>query len=113
MTPTNGVLDSQSVQLSFRQTAPHLRLVDLVGVVDASVQADYVFYKDVDGVRVLLVFLEYQERFFVESMVDSDLSDFRNFVVLKFIDVVDDFTLVCTDGSQHKKVLQILVVAKW
>ena len=75
-------------------------------------EADNMLDKDVDRLRVLVVFLEDEERLLVQPVLDRDLGDLCNVVVLELIDVADDLALVRADRSEHEQVLQVAVVAE-
>jgi hypothetical protein len=60
---TDRVTDPEAVKLCLSQPAPNFWLVDLVRVVQATVNRDNVFHKYINGVHVLLVFLVNREGF--------------------------------------------------
>ena len=109
---TDRVLDTESVELSLRKTAPNLGLVDLVGIVHATIERHDVFDENIDSLGVLLVLLEDEERFLVQAMLNRDPGDLGGVVVLELVDVANDLALVRADGCQHQQVLEVAVVAE-
>ena len=61
---------------------------------------------------MLFVLLVDHERFLVQSMLGSNLRDLGGIIVLQFVDVPDNFALVCTDGGEKQQVLKIAVVTE-
>ena len=112
MIHTDGVLDTETVQLSLGQSTPNLRLVDLVRILHATIEGNHVLNQDIDCLSVLFVLLVDHERLLVQSMLGSDLRDFGGVVVLQLVDVPDDLALVRTDGSEEQQVLEITIVAE-
>ena len=110
---TNGFLDSKSVKLSLGQSAPDFRLVDLVGISVASVNADNVVDQDVHSFGMLLVLREDGERFLVQASLGCNSCDLVHVISIQAVDVAHNLALVRTDGSEEKEVLQALVVAEW
>jgi hypothetical protein len=109
---TDGVFDTETVQLRLGQSTPNLRLVDLVRILHATIEGNHMFDQDIDGLSVLLVLLVDHERLLVQSMLGGNLRDLDDIVVLQLVDVPDDLALVCTDGSKEQEVLEIPVVAE-
>jgi len=68
--------------------------------------------QDIDGLSMFFVLLVNHERLLVQPMLGSDLRDLGGIIILQLVDVSDDFTLVCTDGSKEQEVLKIAVVAE-
>ena len=52
------VLDAQAIELSLRQSWPDLWPVDLLRIVEATVDTDNALDEDIDRVRMLLILLE-------------------------------------------------------
>ena len=71
------------------------------------------FYKDVDSECMLFVFLVDGQSFLIETVLNGNFGNVRNFVVLKLINVSNDFAFVSTNCSKKKKVLEVFVVAEW
>jgi len=109
---TDRVFDTESVQLSLGQSAPNLRLVDLVRILHATIKRNHMLNQDVDCLSVLFVLLVDHKRLLVQPMLGSDLRDLSGIVVLQLVDVSDDLALVCTDGSKKQEVLEVAVVAE-
>lgn len=110
---TDRVLDSQTIELRLCKTAPHLRLVNLGGVLNTPIEGNDVLDQDVDRRFVVLVLLVDEEGLLVQAVVDRDLGNLVRIVVLQLVNVADHFTLVSTDGSEHEEVLEVLVLIKW
>ena len=98
--------------MSLGETAPDLRLVDLVRVVHTSVERHDVLNENVDCLRVLLVLLEDEECLLVQAVLDGNLGNLSDVVVLELVDVADDLALVRTDSCQHEQVLEVAVVVE-
>ena len=101
MVRTDGVFDTETVQLSLGQSTPDLRLVDFVRILNTTIEGNHVLNQDIDGLSVLFVLLVDHERLLVQSMLGSDLRDLGGIVVLQLVDVPDDLALVRTDGSEE------------
>ena len=69
--------------------------------------------KNVDSKRMLVVFLVDGQSFFIETMLNSNFGNVSNFVVLKLIDVSNNFAFISTNCREKKKVLEVFVVAEW
>ena len=110
---TNSLFDTDTVKLSLSQTTPDLGLVNLVGILNTTVERDDVLNKDVDGACVIVVLLEDEEGLFVETVLNGDPGNLSDIVVLQLVDITNYLALVRTNGSQHHEVLQVLVVAEW
>lgn len=109
---TDGVFDTETVQLSLGQPTPNLGLVNLVRILHTTIEGDYMFDQDIDRLSVLLVLLVDHKRLLIQSMLDSDLRDLSGIVVLQLVDISDDLSLVRTDSSKEHEVLEIAVVAE-
>ena len=107
---TDSVLDPQSIELSLSESAPNLRLVDLVGILRSSIQTGDVLDENSDGLGVLVVLVVHCEGLLVESLLDSDPGDLVRIVVLELADVSDDFPLVGSNGGEEEEVLESSVV---
>ena len=68
--------------------------------------------KDVYSKHMLVVLLVNSQSFFIETMLDSNFGNVRNFIVLKFIDVSNDFAFISTNCSEKEEVLEIFVLAE-
>lgn len=109
---TNGVFNTETVQLSLGQSTPNLRLVDLVRVLHTAIEGDHMLDQDINGLSVLLVLFVDHECFLKQSMLGSDLRDLRGIVVLQLVDVSDNLSLVRADSRKEHEVLEIAVVAE-
>ena len=109
---TDGVFDTETVELSLGQSTPNLWLVDLVRILHTTIEGDHMFDQDIDSLSVLLVLLVDHECFLKQSMLGSDLWDLRDIIVLQLVDVSDNLSLVSTDSSKEQEVLEIAVVAE-
>jgi len=109
---TNGVLNSQTVKLRFRQTTPNLGLANFVRILQTSVDAHNLVDEHINGKRMLLILLVNRERLFVQTMLDGNACNFRDVVVSELLDITDDFALVRTDRSEQEEVLEVLVLAE-
>lgn len=109
---TNGVFNTETVQLGLGQSTPDLRLVDLVRILHTTIEGDHMFDQDINSLGVLLVLFVDHECFLKQSMLGSDLRDLRGIVVLQLVDVSDNLSLVRTDSRKEHEVLEIAVVAE-
>ena len=69
--------------------------------------------KNVDSKRMLVVLLVDGQSFFIKTMLNSNFSNISNFVVLKLIDVSNNFAFIGTNCREKKKVLEVFVIAEW
>jgi len=109
---TNGIFNTETVQLSLGQSTPNLRLVDLVRILHTTIEGDHMLDQDINSLGMLLVLLVDHECFLKQSMLGSDLRDLCGIVVLQLVDVSDNLSLVRTDSGKEHEVLEIAVVAE-
>lgn len=109
---TDRIFDSKTIQLSLGKSTPNFRLVDLDCVVQTTVDANNVLNKDVDCLRMFVIFLVDRKRLLVQLVVGCNLGHFICIVILKLVNIVDDLALVRTDCGEHEKVLKGLVVTE-
>jgi len=69
--------------------------------------------KDIDSKRMLVVLLVDGQSFFVETMLNSNFGNVSDFVVLKLVDVSNDFAFISTNCCEKEEVLEVFVVAEW
>ena len=98
--------------MCLRQAAPYAVLADLVRIVHPAIAGNYVFHKGIDGLRVLLILLVDEDCLLIQAVLDSDPRDFHRVVVLKLVNVANDFAFVRANSCQHEQVLEIAVVTK-
>lgn len=110
---TNRVLDTQTIELRLCETAPYFGLVNLCGVLNTTVEGNDVLDQDVDRRFVVLVLLVDEEGFLVQAVVNRNLGNLIRVVVLELVNVANHLALVCTDGSEHEEVLEVLVLVEW
>ena len=80
---TNGILDTQAIELSLRKARPDLRLIDLRRVLDTTVQGNNVLDENVDSHLMLLVLLVDEERLLEQTVpFDAGLPE-RPFVAIQ------------------------------
>jgi len=72
-----------------------------------------VLNKDVDSKCMLVMLFVDGQSFFVETMLNGNFGNVRNFVILKLIDVSNDLAFISTNCCEKKKVLEVFVVAEW
>jgi len=109
---TNGIFDAETIQLGLGQSAPNLRLVDLVCILHTTIEGNHMFDQNIDGLSVLIVLLVDHERLFIQPVLGSDLWDLGGIVILQFVDVADDLPFVRTDSGEKQEVLEVAVVAE-
>jgi hypothetical protein len=109
---TDGVFDTQSVELRLGKTAPNLRFVDFSSIFNTAIQRHDMFHQDVDSHSMILVFLVDEERFLVQAVLGCDLRNLFRIVVLKFINIANNLALVGTDGSEHKQILEVFILVE-
>src|SRR6267154_1393749 len=110
---TDRVTDPEAVKLGLSQPAPNFWFVDLVRVVQATVNRDNIFHKHINGVHVLLVFLVNREGFLIEAVISSNSGDFSFVVILQLVDIAHNLPLIGTYGSEQQQILEVPIVAEW
>ena len=110
---TDRVFDSETVKLCFCQSAPDLWLVDLVGVIDTTIQRDDVLDENVDRHTMLLVLLVDEEGLLIQAVLGGNLRNLTDVVVFEFVDIVNDLALVRPDCRQHEEILEVLIIREW
>lgn len=108
----DGVLDSETVELSFSESTPDGVFVDLVGVLRSSVNRDNVLDEDVHRAEVMSMLAVDRESFFVKSMFDRNAGDFLDVESFDLFDVRHDLAFVGSDGGEEEELLEVGVVAK-
>lgn len=112
MIRTNRILDTKSVELGLSEPTPNLRLIDLVGIIQTTIDGDDVLDEYIHGHGVLLVLLVDRKCLFVQAVFGGDLGNFTSIVVLELVDVANDLALISADCGQEEQILQVLVVAE-
>ena len=109
---TDRVFDSEAIQLRFRESAPYFGFVDLIGIIQATINGYDMFDKNINSHRMLIVFLVDRQRFLIQTVICRNLGDLSRIIILQLVDISNNFALLGPNGRQKEKVLQVLVVAE-
>lgn len=110
--PTDGILDTQTIQLRLSEAAPHGWLVDFDSIIQTAIDTGDVVYQDVDSESVFVVLLVDGEGFLVQAMFDSNSCDLLGVITVELVDVVNYLALVRSNGRKKEEILQVAVVTE-